>query len=177
MTESLMQHSQPTTVAKARASRTDAVAILKADHRQVERWFKDFDTTSLNNRKHELAANICKALRIHTVLEEEIFYPAFLQATGDETAHHEAIVEHAGALKLIEEIEQSPAIDGFFSARVHVLSEMIKHHVKQEEKPAGMFAQARKTDMDLEDLGRKMLRRRQDLNGERGKVEKAQAAA
>lgn len=177
MTDSLTQHSPPTAANKVRASRTDAVAILKADHRQVERWFKDFDTTSLNNRKHELAANICKALRIHTVLEEEIFYPAFLQASGDETLHHEAIVEHAGALKLIEEIEQSSAIDGFFSARVHVLSEMIKHHVKQEEKPTGMFAEAKRSDMDLEDIGRKLLRRKQDLSGDNAGGEKAQAAA
>jgi hemerythrin superfamily protein len=150
---------------KIRASRTDAIAVLKADHRQVERWFREFDEVKEGVRQRELALQICGALRVHTQIEEEIFYPAYLRATEDVPAHHEAVVEHEGATKLIVEIEQSAPGDEYFDARVHVLAEMIKHHVKEEEKPNGMFAAARKTDADLEALGRQLLVRKRQLTG------------
>jgi hemerythrin superfamily protein len=150
----------------ARPPRTDAVALLKADHRQVEKWFGQFKSSKSASRKNELASNICTALRTHTTIEEEIFYPAFLKAAKDKPLHHEALVEHAGAKKLIEEIAQSNASDDFFDAKVKVLSEMIKHHVKEEEQPDGMFAEARKSKMDLEEIGRKLQVRKQQLSGE-----------
>ena len=106
-------------------------------------------------RKQELATKICKALKVHTTIEEEIFYPAFLEATDEKDIHHEAEVEHNGAKKLIAEIEESSPDDEYFDAKVKVLSEMIKHHVKEEEKPGGMFAEARESDMDLDSAGRK----------------------
>jgi len=127
----------------------DAVALLKADHRQVEQWFGQFEKARDDQRKLELATNICNALKVHTTIEEEIFYPAFLEAAQDEDIHHEAIVEHDGAKKLIAEIEASGPDDDFYDAKVSVLSEMIKHHVKEEEQPGGMFAEARKAGMDL----------------------------
>src|SRR5690349_2318230 len=68
----------------------DAIALLKADHRQVEEWFEQFEKARDDNRKQELATNICNALKVHTTIEEEIFYPAFLEATDDTDTHHEA---------------------------------------------------------------------------------------
>jgi hemerythrin superfamily protein len=152
----------------ARASKTarkapDAVALLKADHRQVEEWFAEFEKARSANVKRKLAANICQALTVHTEIEEEIFYPAFLQATKDKDMHHEAVVEHDGAKKLIEEIEQSDPSDDFYDAKVHVLSEMIKHHVKEEEQPDGMFAEAKKSKMDLAKLGLELAERKAQL--------------
>ena len=75
----------------------DAVALLKADHAQVKAWFGEFEKTRSSARKQQLAKDICLALKVHTKIEEEIFYPAFLQATKDKDMHHEAIVEHDGA--------------------------------------------------------------------------------
>jgi len=144
----------------------DAIALLKADHRQVEEWFSQFETTKSESKKQRLAANICDALTVHTMIEEEIFYPAFLEATADKDMHHEAVVEHDGAKKLIAEIQAMSAADEYFDAKVTVLSEMIKHHVKEEEQPGGMFAEARKSDMDLRALGDQLLARKQELRSE-----------
>jgi hypothetical protein len=146
-----------------RGAKRDAISLLKADHRQVEGWFKEFEKARLESRKTELAARICLALRVHTQIEEEIFYPAFFEATEEEDLHHEAIVEHAGATNLIEQIEGSGPEDDFFDAKVSVLSEMIKHHVKEEEQPGGMFAKARQSEMDLKALGEQLAARKSEL--------------
>jgi hypothetical protein len=144
----------------------DAIALLKADHKQVTAWFEQFKKARNNDRKGKLAEQICQALRVHTTIEEEIFYPAFLAATRDEDKHHEAEVEHAGAKKLIAEIEGMSPGDEYYGAKVKVLSEMIRHHVKEEEKPGGMFAEARKSHMDLDDVGQRMKARKSQLEAE-----------
>lgn len=144
----------------------DAIALLKADHRQVEDLFEQFEKARDNQRKLKLATQICNALKVHTMIEEEIFYPAFLDASDDEDIHHEAIVEHAGAKKLIAEIEDMDPDDDYYDAKVTVLSEMIKHHVKEEEQPGGMFAEARKSDMDLVELGQQLAARKAELEGD-----------
>jgi hemerythrin superfamily protein len=141
----------------------DAVDVLKADHRQVKEWFAQFDKSRTNSRRQQLAAQICAALTIHTTIEEEIFYPAFLAATADKDMHHEAVVEHQGAKDLIAQIEGMSASDEYFEAKVTVLSEMIKHHVKEEEQPGGMFAEAKKSGMDLRALGQQLLARKSEL--------------
>ena len=143
----------------------DAIALLKADHRQVEGWFSQFEKTRSDERKLELAQNICRALKVHTQIEEEIFYPAFLEATQEEDLHHEAEVEHDGAKKLIEKIEATSPSDDYYDARVTVLSEMIKHHVKEEEQRGGMFAKARESGMDLVEIGERLAARKAELMG------------
>ena len=148
-----------------RRARSDAIAILKADHRQVEEWFAQFEHAS-KSRKQQLADRICDALSVHTSIEEEIFYPSFLEATEDKDTHHEAVVEHAGAKKLIAEIRGMSAADDYFDAKVTVLSEMIKHHVKEEEQPGGLFAEAKKSDMDLHALGEELLARKKQLQAQ-----------
>ena len=152
--------------ASPRAKTMDAVELLKADHRQVEDWFAEFEKARTDTRKLDLADKICTALKVHTMIEEELFYPAFIEATEDEDMHHEAIVEHAGAKKLIAEIEASGPEDEYYDAKVKVLSEMIKHHVKEEEQPGGMFAEARKAKMDLAALGEQMAARKGELQAQ-----------
>jgi len=156
-----------------RAARPDAIALLKTDHRQVEKWFDEFESARSASRRQTLATSICTALRMHTILEEEIFYPAFFEATGDADIHHEALVEHDGAKKLIAEIEQGGPGDDYFVAKVNVLGEMIRHHVREEEKPGGMFGEAKKSKMDLEALGQEIQSRKQQLVSE---MRPAQAA-
>lgn len=148
---------------KPAAKSRDAVALLKEDHRQVEKLFSEFDKAQAAATKDKLASQICSALTIHAVIEEEIFYPAFLAATKDKELHHEAAIEHDGAKKLISEIESSSSKDEFFDARVTVLSEMIKHHVKEEEQPGGMFAEARESEMNLDALGQQLKDRKVEL--------------
>jgi hypothetical protein len=146
-----------------RGSPNDAIALLTADHRQVEEWFDAFEASSSDTRKAELARKVCQALKVHTQIEEEIFYPAFLQATDDTDIHHEAEIEHEGAKRLIADIEASGVGDDYFDAKVKVLSEMIKHHVNEEEKRGGMFAKARQSPMDLKALGTELATRKAAL--------------
>lgn len=145
------------------ASTPDAVLLLKADHRQVEQWFRQFESARSKELKATLATAICQALTLHTLLEEELFYPAFLVATGDKAIHHEAEIEHDNAKKMIAEIEASSPVDEYYDSKVHVLSEMIKHHLTEEEKRGGMFAKAKQSKMDLRALGEQLLKRRGEL--------------
>jgi hemerythrin superfamily protein len=155
--------SKSSSAAQGRSKHADAIGMLKADHRQVEAWFSQFSRTKNQQKKQQLAAHICDALTVHATIEEEIFYPAFIEATGDKDTHHEAVVEHAGAKKLIAEIQAMSPDDDYYDAKVTVLSEMIKHHVKEEEQPSGMFSEAKKSDMDLQALGEQLLARKQEL--------------
>jgi hemerythrin superfamily protein len=155
--------------ARSQASAGDAIALLKGDHRQVEAWFEEFESSRSDAKKKTLATNICQALKVHTQIESEVFYPAFLEATEEEDIHHEAVVEHDGAKKLIAEIEASGPEDDYYDAKVKVLSEMIKHHVNEEEQRDGMFAKARQSDMDLKALGEQLAARKAELmSGEMG---------
>jgi hypothetical protein len=150
---------------RAAPAQQDAIALLKADHRQVEDWFAQFESSRSDSKKSELAQKICQALTVHTQIEGEIFYPAFLEATEEEDIHHEAEVEHDSATKLIQQIKGSGPEDDYFDAKVTVLSEMIKHHVNEEEKRDGMFAKARQSDMDLKALGEQLAARKAQLMG------------
>jgi hemerythrin superfamily protein len=145
----------------------DAVALLKADHKQVKQWFGAFKKLRSARKKKKLATDICNALIVHTEIEEEIFYPAFLSATKDADLHHEAVVEHACAKDLIAEIQESNPSDDYYDSKVHVLSEMIKHHVKEEEQAGGMFAEARGSKkLDLKSLGMQLAERKKVLMAE-----------
>lgn len=121
----------------------DAIALLKADHRKVEDLFAKFDSAQGADRKQKLAEQICMELTVHAIIEEEIFYPACKDKV-EEDLLDESYVEHDGAKVLIAEIEAGTPDDDFYDAKVTVLSEMIEHHVKEEEKRSeGLFAQAR----------------------------------
>jgi hemerythrin superfamily protein len=147
----------------------NAVTLLKADHKQVKQWFEQFEASRSEKKQQQLATQICTALTVHITIEEEIFYPAFLAATKDKDVHHEAIIEHDGAKKLIAEIEASSPSDDYFDSKVHVLSEMIKHHVKEEEQKDGMFDEAKGArKMDLDELGAQMSARKQQLMANMG---------
>jgi len=145
----------------------DAVALLKADHRKVEELFEKFESAKGSSAKQKLVQQICTELTVHTMIEEEIFYPACAGAIEDEDIVQEAYVEHDGAKVLIAELTASEPDDEFYDAKVMVLSEMIKHHVKEEEKRSeGLFAEAKEADMDLADLGERLQTRKQELLAE-----------
>ena len=145
---------------KSRAQ--DAVALLKADHRTVEDLFEKFENAKDGSAKQKIANQVCMELIIHAQVEEEIFYPGVKDAV-EEAIYTEAHVEHDGAKVLISEILAGSADDEFYDASVHVLSEMIKHHVKEEEQRDGMFAQAKAGDVDLAALGEQLAARKAEL--------------
>jgi hypothetical protein len=141
----------------------DAIALLKADHRKVEDLFAKFETAREADTKKRLAKQICTELTVHTILEEEIFYPACKGEIEDDLIS-EAYVEHDGAKVLIAELEAGSPAEEFYDAKVKVLSEQIEHHVHEEEKRSeGMFSQARAVGVDMDDLGARMLARKQQL--------------
>src|SRR5262245_43434058 len=168
--------NSPSTPPKMPALRSnenqDAIRLLKEDHREVERLFKEFEASDSKTEKRSLAARICGALRTHTRIEEQIFYPSFVEATGEQAMYDEALVEHESAKKLIAEIEASAPSEPRFDAKVSVLSEMIKHHVKEEERFGGMFSKARRAKMDLKALGAELAARKRTIaraqSGKRG---------
>ena len=144
---------------------TDAITLLKEEHREAEKMFKEFEKAKGEGRKQKLAHEICLALTVHFELEETIFYPA-CKGIVDESELKEGYVEHDAAKLLVAEIEaaEEGAADDFFDTKVHVLQEEIEHHIKEEEKQQGnIFSQARKTDVDLEALGEQMAARKAEL--------------
>jgi hemerythrin superfamily protein len=147
----------------AQAEKIDAVALLKADHRKVEELFEAFESAKGDGKKQKLAEQICMELTVHTKIEEDIFYPA-CEGAVEEDLIKEAYVEHDSAKVLIAEIEAGGPDDEFYDAKVKVLSEMIEHHVEEEEKRVeGMFAQARKAGLDMDDLGERMAAEKEQL--------------
>jgi hemerythrin superfamily protein len=145
----------------AEQKNTDAIALLKEDHRTVEKLFKDFESAKGDGRKEKLARQICMELVVHTKIEEEIFYPA-CEGKIEEDMLKEAKVEHDSAKLLIAEIEAGNGqSDEYFDAKVQVLSEQVEHHVEEEEKE--LFAEVRKADIDLKALGEQMATRKREL--------------
>ncbi|GAA4744032.1 hemerythrin domain-containing protein [Sphingomonas daechungensis] len=150
----------------ASAQSQDAIALLKEDHRKVEDLFEQFEKARGDGRKQKLALEICKELTIHTMLEEEIFYPA-VEGKVDDDLVKESFVEHDAAKVLIAEIEAGEPSDEFYDAKVKVLKEEIEHHVEEEEKPKeGLFAQTRAADVDVKELGERMAMRKEELQQE-----------
>ena len=148
------------------AKASDAISLLKADHRKVESLFARYEKSRSRDVKAKLAREICLELSVHTSIEEELFYPA-IKVTVDPDINDEAYVEHDGAKALIAEILAGTPDDEFYDAKVKVLSEQIKHHVKEEEQPGGMFAQAKDDgDVDLVALGAAMRVRKKALAAE-----------
>lgn len=141
----------------------DAVALLKADHRKAEELFASFESARGAERKQRLVQQICTELTVHTMIEEEIFYPACKGAV-EEDLLSEAYVEHDGAKVLIAELLGAAPDEAFYDAKVKVLSEMIEHHVHEEEmRSEGMFSQARAAGLDMDALGEQMMARKGEL--------------
>ena len=145
------------------AAQSDAIALLKADHRKVEDLFARFKAAKGTDKKQGLVKEICTELTVHTILEEEIFYPACDGAVAEDLLS-EARVEHDSAKILIGELEAGTPGEEFYDAKVKVLSEEIEHHVKEEEKPSeGVFSKARAAKLDMKEIGARMSARKQEL--------------
>jgi hemerythrin superfamily protein len=144
----------------------DAIALLKQDHRTVEELFEQFEKASGDGRKEKLARQICLELSVHATIEEEIFYPA-CEGKVDEDLLKESYVEHDAAKVMIAEIMAGEPSDEFYDSKVKVLQEEIEHHVEEEERRLeGLFSQARKADLDMDELGAQLAARKEQLVAE-----------
>ena len=147
-------------------SETEATKLLSNDHRAVEQLFEKFEKAGGADAKQKIVAQLCEELIIHTMIEEEIFYPSLRGEVEDELLD-EAVVEHDSAKMLIVELMDGDPDEEWFDAKVKVLKEQIEHHVDEEERRSeGMFAQARKSDADLEEIGEQMAARKEELREE-----------
>src|SRR6266446_4978116 len=139
------------------------IAMLKADHREAEELFSSFEAASSPQEKTQLAKQICTELMIHTLLEEEIFYPA-CKGHMEERLLNEAQVEHDSAKMLIIELQSDSPDNQYYDAKVRTLSEEIKHHIAEEEKPtSGIFARAEKANVTTEHLAKQLGDRKREL--------------
>jgi hypothetical protein len=143
---------------------TNAIALLKADHRKVTALFGKFEGAGSSEEKARLAKEICTELIVHTQLEEEIFYAACREGGIEDDLLDEAQVEHDSAKLLIAGLLHNQPDSAFYDARMVVLAEYIKHHVGEEEKPdSGIFARARAAKLDMNALGQRLQKRKAEL--------------
>lgn len=149
------------TAATAPGGQLNAIELLKQDHREVKQLFKSFQAETDEYAQAELAKTICTALKVHTRIEEELFYPAARDEIDQPKLVEEAIVEHQAAKDLIQQIEQMEPGEELFEARMQVLGEQIDHHVNEEETE--LFPACQKAGMELDRLGRQMAERKQAL--------------
>jgi hemerythrin-like domain-containing protein len=147
---------------RQQASR-NAFDVLEEDHREVEEWFDEYDQLkdSDEDRKADLAEKICLALKVHAQIEEEIFYPRAGEASQDNDLIDEALVEHATVKNLIAEIEAMEVGEELYDAKIRVLGEMVKQHIKEEEEE--LFPELQSTKMDLDAVGKELAERKQEL--------------
>ena len=147
------------------AASPNAFELLEQDHREVEELFDEYDELKEDdNRKGELAEKICLSLKVHAQIEEEIFYPQAREATKDNDLIDEAVVEHATVKSLIGEIEAMEVGAELYDAKMRVLGEMVKHHIKEEEEE--LFPELEATQMDLDAVGKEIAERKEELMSE-----------
>jgi hemerythrin superfamily protein len=155
----------PTRTSRRRKTQT-ALDVLKADHAEAKKLFKQFERFRKgedSDRMQQVAQTACKALSIHAQVEEEIFYPALREAANANDALDEAVVEHSHVKELVRQLEASQPGDELFEARFTVLSEYVQHHAAEEEST--IFSKARKAGCDLVVLGEQLLARKEELGG------------
>ncbi|MFS2032432.1 hemerythrin domain-containing protein [Polaromonas sp. CT11-55] len=149
----------PTT--KATPVHKEATAMLRADHKLVSELFDQYEKSRSPAKKKELVTQICKELTVHAQVEEEIFYPAVKAALKDHELIPEASVEHATLKDLIAQVEGLEPDGEMFDAKIKVMSEYVKHHVKEEQNE--IFPKARATQLDMTELGAQISARKQEL--------------
>ena len=139
----------------------DAIALLKADHSAVNLLFAEYEKTRSPSKKKALVSEICTELSVHAQLEEEIFYPAVKAALKDKLLVPEATVEHASVKDLVAQLEGAEPGGEMYDARVKVLAEYVKHHVKEEHE--SMFPLVKASSIDTHALGLRMVARKREL--------------
>lgn len=149
----------------------NAIQLLTDDHKKIKAQLEELANTTPRavKKRAELLDEIATMLKVHTTIEEEIFYPAFKQAGNKDDAkmYFEAMEEHraAGELVLPDLMGTKPDSEKF-SGRAKVLKELVIHHADEEEED--MFKRAKSLfDADaLDALGERMQARKAQMLGE-----------
>ncbi len=136
----------------------DAIALLEADHQRVEGLFRDFRSAGGDPAaKLHMAQIICMELTLHSMVEEEIFYPAVARATGDEQLVERARKEHQHLEELIARVLNAENLEGAMEA----VSRHALEHIEAERRD--IFAKARASGMELATLGGRIQSRRAEV--------------
>lgn len=138
----------------------NAITLLKKDHTKVKGLFEEFEKAENLREKKKIVAEAIMELKMHSAVEEEIFYPAVRKSIGKEIMT-EADQEHHVAKVLIAELEEMDGTEEHYDAKFTVLSENVRHHIKEEE--GEMFPKAEDLDIDMEDLGKQITARKVQL--------------
>ena len=142
---------------KRKPKPASAIQLLMEDHAYVKNAFRAFEKLDEEDQP-ALVKQVCAALKVHTRIEEEIFYPAVRKAIKDEDLKNEAEIEHDSAKALIKQLERMKPGDPKFAATFTVLGEYVNHHVKEEEEE--MFPKARRARVNLKALGARLMGRK-----------------
>lgn len=159
-----MTSTQKKTSSTISTKSQEATALLRADHKLVATLFDEFERAGSRTKKKALVAQICQELTVHAQIEEEIFYPQVQDALRDHELVPEAIVEHQTLKNLIAQIEEAEPDEELYDARVKVLSEYVKHHVKEEQNE--IFPKVKKSKLDLKEIGDQLIQRKEELTNQ-----------
>lgn len=137
----------------------DAIALLKNDHQTVKGLFEKFESAGdrAQKSKRKIVDKIIEELSVHAAIEEEVFYPAVREAAGEtEDMVLESLEEHHLVKFALWELERADPQDERFDAKVTVLIENVRHHIKEEEND--LFKRVRKSvpRSELEQLAEQM---------------------
>ena len=149
------------TAAKRASKPQDAIALLRGDHKSVSELFAEYEKARAPTKKKLLVSRICTELSVHAQVEEEIFYPAVKLALKDKELVPDATVEHATLKDLIAQVEGVEPSGEMYDAKIKVLSEYVKHHVKEEQNE--MFPKAKNSKLDMAALGERLRARKAEL--------------
>jgi hemerythrin superfamily protein len=141
----------------------DAIQLLRQDHDEVRKMFEEFESAD-EDRKFELAAEICQALTVHATIEEEVFYPQVREAIDAEDLMTEAEIEHDSVKQLIERVQAGEVDEIQLTAMIKVMNEYVNHHVNEEQRK--IFPRVRRAELDLEAMGKELLERKMELEAE-----------
>jgi hemerythrin-like domain-containing protein len=146
-------------VPKAETTPKDAIAVLKHDHQAIERLFKEFERTGEKEqrKKKKLVKQIVQELSGHAQIEEQVFYPEVQSAVEANELALEAMEEHDLVKVLLQQLETMTPEEERFQSKATVLMELVRRHVKKEERD--MFPAIRKalTAAQLKDLGTRLV--------------------
>ena len=137
-----------------------AIAVLMRDHDKVKDLFDRFEKSDSAAEKEKIITEAVQELKIHAVIEEEIFYPT-VRKHLDKAIMNEADEEHHVARVLIAELDRGRRGDDHREAKFKVLAESVRHHIKEEEDE--MMPEAKSLDLDFEALGQQLLARKKEL--------------
>lgn len=163
-----MAVAQKKTTSEKSTKAQEATALLRADHKLVDTLFEQYESARSQTKKKALVEQICLELTVHAQIEEEIFYPQVKKALKDDELIPEAVVEHATLKDLIAQLQEGEPGDEMFDAKVKVLSEYVKHHVKEEQNE--IFPKVKSSKLDLYELGEQLLLRKEELIGSPEKI-------